>query len=137
MGALPQFGWATLSGFKAVTGYSANGVGDDKHSWGIDGQRAKKIHGQGSGAPFGTAWATGDVIGLAVDIAGQTISASVNGSFSDPCGAAFAKVPFPADGVGIVPALSGQSGLYRVFFGPQFKHAPPDASYVAVADAKM
>jgi hypothetical protein len=86
-GECPQIGWADDAS-KASAG---NGVGDDAHSWGVDGDRVKVWHG-GEGAVYGSAWKAGDVVGFAVDLDAGTISFSLNGSWEPPMGQAFAGI---------------------------------------------
>jgi hypothetical protein len=64
-GCLPQFGWAGAA-FATSTELSGEGVGDDVHSWGVDGARSLKWHG-GEETAFDTEWAAGDVLGFAAD----------------------------------------------------------------------
>jgi hypothetical protein len=123
MGLWPQFGWAT-EGFEAADGYVGSGVGDDKISWGVDGHRVLKWH--NGEQPFGREWVTGDVIGFALDLTSRTMLFSVNGDYSPPCGVAFTGIDLPAGWV--QPALTAQSGKYRLNFGEAdrpFKFAPP------------
>ena len=129
MGECPQFGWAT-EGFERIEGWSGKGVGDDTCSWGFDGHRIMKWN--GGDQPFGTGWVAGDVLGLAIDLADKTVSFSVNGDFSEPCGVAFSNIDVPAGW--IMPALTSQTGTYRINFGDRsFVHPPPDESYQPVA----
>ena len=128
MGECPQFGWVT-EGFDRVEGRSGNGVGDDTCSWGFDGHRVLKWN--AGTQPFGKVWVAGDVLGLAIDLVDKTVSFSVNGDFSEPCGVAFSNIGVPAGW--IMPALTSQTGTYRVNFGDRpFIHKPPDESYQSV-----
>ena len=125
MGLETQFGWATES-FDAVEGHSSDGVGDDKYSWGVDGHRAMKWH--NGKEPFGKKWVAGDVVGCALDLITRTISFSVNGDFSDPCGVAFTFTQGDLPAGWVQPAMTATSGKYRVNFGEAdrpFKYAPP------------
>ena len=129
MNSTPQFGWAT-EGFERTEGHSGNGVGDDTYSWGFDGDRIMKWY--GGKQPFGKVWTAGDVLGLAIDLVGKTVSFSVNGYFSEPLGVAFSGIDVPAGW--IMPALSSQTGTYHINFGDRcFIHPPPDKSYQSVA----
>ena len=131
----PQFGWALNVGFDPIVGYTNNGVGDDKASWGFDGERVRAWH--GGDKPYGKAWNIGDTLGLAIDLvsANKTVSFSVNGDFSAPCGVAYSNIDIPS-GCWIRPAFSAQKGKYRINFGDRpFKHTPPDSTYVAVNTA--
>ena len=129
MGFAPQFGWAT-EGFERNEGFSDHGVGDDTCSWGFDGHRIMKWN--GGDQPFGKVWVAGDVLWLAIDLVGKTVSFSINGDYREPCGVAFSNIDVPAGW--IMPALSLQTGTYRVNFGDRsFVHLPPDESYQSVA----
>ena len=82
--------------------------------------------------PFGKVWVAGDVLGLAIDLVGKSVSFSVNGDYREPCGVAFSNIDVPAGW--IMPALTSDSGTYRVNFGDRsFKHTPPNESYQSVA----
>ena len=94
MGDYPQFGWTT-EGFERIEGYSGNGVGDDTCSWGFDGHRIMKWN--NGKQPFGKVWGAGDVLGLAIDLVGKSVSFSVNGDYREPCGVAFSNIDIPAD----------------------------------------
>ena len=129
MGESPQFGWAT-EGFERIEGHSSNGVGDDTCSWGFDGDRIMKWN--DGKQPFGKVWVDGDVLGLAIDLVGKSVSFSVNGDYHEPCGVAFKNITVPASW--IMPALTSGTGTYRVNFGDRsFIHTPPDESYQSVA----
>ena len=62
---VPQYGFAAPA-FGRVLGASGEGVGDDAHSWAVDGTRQRKWH-NGSKA-WECKWQDGDVIGLACDL---------------------------------------------------------------------
>ena len=129
MGNTPQFGWAT-KGFERMEGFSGCGVGDDTCSWGFDGDRIMKWNSDGQ--PFGKVWIAGDVLGLAIDLVGKSVSFSVNGDYREPCGVAFSNIAIPAGW--IMPALTSHTGTYRVNFGDRpFIYLPPDESYQSVA----
>ena len=101
-GAFPQIGWAD----DAFTTSPGNGVGDDAHSWGVDGVRIQKWHNggvTGEGGKYGLAWKVGDVVGLAADLDGRTIAFSLNGSWAAPMGVAFTDVAVQG---GLRPALT-------------------------------
>ena len=115
------------------------GVGDDKESWGVDGDRVLKWHG-GEQGPFGRAWRKGDVIGLACELppverdGRGRILVSVNGKFTPPNGAAFHLPPGLA---GLHPAFSCASGAVRCNLGGDparpLRHAPPAADFQPMA----
>ena len=121
----PQIGWAARIGFDPIEGYTGSGVGDDTASWGFDGHRLLSWH--GGSKSFGKAWNVGDTLGLAIDLvsANKTVSFSVNGDFSSPCGVAYSNIVVPS-GSWIFPAFTAQTGKYRVNFGDRpFKYTPP------------
>lgn len=65
---LMQIGWVNDNfEFDAEGG---NGVGDDTHSYGYDGNRAKKWHGKycSMRTSYGLKWAVGDIITCAIDM---------------------------------------------------------------------
>jgi hypothetical protein len=118
----PQFGWAGAA-FATSADRSGQGVGDDTHSWGVDGARSLKWH--GGEAPFDTKWAAGDVLGFAADPEAGRLLFARNGEWC----VAFEGVR-PAGG--LYPALSGQRLRLRANFGDRgWAHGPPDASYTA------
>ena len=89
----------------------------------------------GKGEPFGKVWDAGDVLGLAIDLLGKSISYSVNSDHREPCGVAFSNIGIPAGW--IMPALTSYSGSYLVNFGDRpFIHNPPDESYQSVASGR-
>ena len=118
-------------GFEPRKDHKGEGAGDDAWSWAVDGARLKKWH-EGPNC-FGSEWAVGDVIGLAVDMrtAGAAVMrVSVNGSFGAPNGVAFSDMNAPF----LSPAFSGD-GRYRVNFGDRpLAHAPPEGEYTSVHD---
>jgi hypothetical protein len=75
-GADPQFGLATEK-FAQSSVYTGDGVGDDEHSWGVDGVRHKLWH--KGGMPGNVSWSEGDVVGFAVDAGEYNCHVSVNG----------------------------------------------------------
>jgi hypothetical protein len=106
LGECPQIGWAD----DAFTVRADHGVGDDAHSWAVDGVRVKVWHG-GEGAVYGSAWRAGDVVGFAVDLDAGTISFSLNGIWEPPMGEAFAGIAVqgglrPAFTLGCVQSLA-------------------------------
>ena len=125
----PQFGWASAA-FATSAEYSDRGVGDDAHSFGVDGERSMKWHGgpPEGGTPFDTKWVTGDVLGFAADPEAGRLLFAHNGEW---------RVAF--DGVrsaagGLHPALTGKNMRLRANFGDRgWAHGPPDASYTAAA----
>jgi hypothetical protein len=127
-GSCPQLGWADED-FKCYDGVG-KGVGDCKHSWGVDGYR-KRVWNAADTA-YGKKWENGDRIGLAVDIDKKTMGFYVNNEYQ---GDAFVNCNFTG---GLYPAftLSGHGRMkIRVFFGGtgKLKYAPPQG-YKAVYD---
>eukprot|EP00939_MAST-03C_sp_MAST-3C-sp1_P004723 g4723.t1 len=131
---IAQAGWADAK-FAATTSPSGSGVGDDKHSWGFDGNRVRKW-GDEKEASFGSSWRDGDVLGCAIDLDAKKVLFGLNGDWTSPFGVAFDNVE--VDG-GIVPAITAQGNNYKLSanFGNSgsFKHGPPDASFKAFATA--
>ena len=140
----PQYGFAAVfkkgsrSTFERVRGSSNEGVGNDAHSWAVDGERQLKWHNrkfQGffDEKTYPCTWQTGDIIGLACDLDVMRMHVSVNGSFAAPNGVVFELDP---DAVcdGLFAAFSGKSGKVRYNLGEApFKHEPPAADYQAFA----
>jgi hypothetical protein len=67
--------------------FTGVGVGDNEHSWGFDGNNAKKEH-AGVKESWGFAWSSGDVIGCVANVDTGEISYSYNGSWEQPMGEA-------------------------------------------------
>jgi hypothetical protein len=80
---VPQYGFAAPA-FGRVLGASGEGVGDDAHSWAVDGTRQLQWH-KGQKA-WKCKWRIGDVIGLACDLDKMQMHVSLNGSFAAPNG---------------------------------------------------
>ena len=132
----PQYGFAAPN-FLHVLGASNNGVGDDAHSWAVDGARQRRWH--HAGEPYECTWQTGDVIGLACDLDKMQMHVSLNGSFAAPHGVVFELNP-DAVGEGLFAAFSGSRGNVRFNLGEEssglrpLKHAPPAADFQAYAE---
>lgn len=124
---LGQIGWADASYRGNSSG--GEGVGDDRHSWGYDGNRVLSWFSGSRG--YGERWSTGDVIGFAADIDNKTLSFSRNGNWSSPMGVAFTDIEFDR---GLFPALTMQGSLQlRVNMGQnEFQFAPPSDDYQSV-----
>ena len=101
---LAQLGWGDVL-FQGHSG-KGEGVGDDLHSWGVDGHRVYKWH--GGGVRWGCAWAEGDVLGFWADLEEKTLSFSVNGSVAEPVGLAFEDVQF-VEGTSSLSLLSSST----------------------------
>jgi hypothetical protein len=124
----PQYGFAT-AGFERVRGASSDGVGDDEHSWAVDGARQLKWH--NGEERYECTWKQGDVIGLACDLDAMRVHVSVNGSFAAPNGLVFELVP-EAVRDGLFAAITGSSGKVCCNLDEAaFKHAPPSADFTA------
>eukprot|EP00466_Bigelowiella_natans_P015194 jgi/Bigna1/85176/estExt_fgenesh1_pg.C_20373 len=121
---IAQIGWCDLH-FYASSGDGV-GVGDDKHSWGYDGQRiCLWFNGQ---HPYGKMWKTGDIIGVGVDIDSRSCRFWQNG---DPLGAAAENMEFIG---GLAPGITlNNSCTVTVNFGtaPFAQACPP--GYLSIA----
>eukprot|EP00662_Eupelagonemidae_sp_cell21_P014408 gene14408-biopygen118535 len=76
---MSKIGWASPS-FARIDGYSDKGVGDDEHSWGVDGMRKVKL-GAGNAQPWDTEWRDGDVIGVAANLSSGQLFFARNGAW--------------------------------------------------------
>jgi Replication stress response SDE2 C-terminal/SPRY domain/Silencing defective 2 N-terminal ubiquitin domain len=91
---LVQVGWATPS-FRPNS-ETGDGVGDCAHSWGYDGSRSIKLHGETPEAFGDQPWKAGDVVGCCYDCTTGEMAYTLNG---EDLGVAFqltAKTVFPA-----------------------------------------
>lgn len=123
---LGQLGWADLE-FVGDSSYG-RGCGDDKHSWGFDGNRVLWWH--SASVRWGKRWYDGDVLGCAVDMDARTISWSLNGSFAAPMGVAFSNFNYTG---GFVPAFTLQRFACSVEWGQsKLRYAPPTPDYRTV-----
>ena len=110
-------------------GASSFGVGDDRHSWAVDG--ARQLKWQNGKEPYECTWQAGDVIGLACDLEAMRVHVSVNGSFAAPKGVVFELAP-KAVRDGLFAAITGKTCKVRCNLGEAaFKHAPPSADFTA------
>jgi hypothetical protein len=134
----PQYGFASAS-FQSVRGASGGRVGDDEHSWAVDGGNDSEynqcaVHNRES-KPHRCKWKTGDVVGLACDLDGMQVLVSVNGSFAPPNGLVFELAPHAVHG-GLFAAFSGNSGELRYNLGQApFKYAAPSSEYVGFSQS--
>jgi hypothetical protein len=127
-GLFPQYGFASAS-FQSVRGASGGCVGDDEHSWAVDGQKQRAKHKE-EWKPYECKWKTGDVVGLACDLDGMQVLVSVNGSFASPNGLVFELAPHAVHG-GLFAAFSTFRGELRYNLGQApFKYAAPSSEYV-------
>jgi nucleoredoxin len=126
-----QFGVCT-DGFAARADPGGEGVGDDEHSYAVDGVRQRTWPADDGVNFTGSQWSDGQVIGFAVDMSDERsarVSVSVDGSFAPPNGLAFDRI----SATWLSPAFSASAGECRVNFGDTpFKHSPPDTSFVSV-----
>jgi hypothetical protein len=112
-----------------VRGASGGRVGDDEHSWAVDGENQRAKH-KGERKPYECEWKTGDVVGLACDLDGMQVLVSVNGSFAPPNGFVFELAPHAVHG-GLFAAFTGRWGELRYNLGQApFKYAAPSSEYV-------
>jgi hypothetical protein len=124
----PQYGFVSAC-FQSVRGASGICVGDDEHSWAVDGENQIASH-KGESKAYGCKWKTGDVVGLACDLDGMQVLVSVNGSFAPPNGLVFELAPHAVHG-GLFAAFSGRSGELRYNLGQApFKYAAPSSEYI-------
>ena len=129
-GQCPQYGFAAAA-LARVLGGSGEGVGDDAHSWAVDGTRQRKW--QNGDQVWKCKWQDGDVIGLACDLEKMQMQVSLNGSFAVPNGVVFELAP-DAVGDGLFAAFSGKIGKVRFNLGDaRFRHEPPAADFQAYA----
>jgi len=124
----PQYGLAGPC-FARVLGASGEGLGDDAHSWAVDGTRQRKWH--NGEKEWECKWQDGDVIGFACDLDKMQMHVSLNGSFAAPHRVVFELAP-DAVGDGLFAAFSGISGKVRYNLGEvPFRHSPPAADFQA------
>ena len=129
-GQCPQYGFAAAA-LARVLGGSGEGVGDDAHSWAVDGTRQLKWH-NGAEA-WECKWQDGHVIGLACDLDKMQMHVSLNGSFAAPNGVVF-ELASDAVGDGLFAAFSGKTGKVRYNLGEApLRYAPPAADFQAFA----
>jgi len=147
-GGVQQLGWVRLEGFQSSE-QQGDGVGDDLHSWAMDGCRGCCWH-QGEAVPYGPmegeGWQKGDVVGCAVRyselVDGQVeccLAFSLNGVSHGP---AFRFTLTPSelehpDRI-LTPGLSLQAGeAARVNLGQRpFRHSPPSDTSTSTSSAE-
>lgn len=113
-GESPQFGLASEK-FSACSDYTGDGVGDDAHSWGIDGVRKQLWHNGSS--PVNVAWTEGDVIGFAVDTGVFKCDVSVNGKAVVSIDISGAKGGMFGKTHSLFPAFTGSNCCIKVNLG--------------------
>jgi hypothetical protein len=117
--ACVQIGWVDLDFVGSVK--EGVGVGDDKHSWGYDGNRVILWYNGQRG--WGQHWKTGDTIGCACDVDARTISFSHNGSWSGKMGTAAENMEF-VGGLSPGVTLNGPCKISVNFGDKPFKYQP-------------
>ena len=123
-----QMGFATRDFAIGVDERTDEGVGDDAHSWGVDGSRGL-LWCDGShpdhNSTWPCQWSVGDVIGLAhnVDLGKVAVSKNGNWSREDGCGVVLEGDVFK---VAVYPAMSASSGTVSHCLSAPFKHGPPE-----------
>eukprot|EP00931_Biecheleriopsis_adriatica_P113224 TRINITY_DN8818_c0_g1_i1.p1 TRINITY_DN8818_c0_g1~~TRINITY_DN8818_c0_g1_i1.p1 ORF type:complete len:1644 (+),score=312.68 TRINITY_DN8818_c0_g1_i1:85-5016(+) len=124
----PQVGVVSTE-FKHLPGMtSSEGVGDDEHSWSVDGMNAIRWH-KGMPLVWNQTWKSSDepalaedvTVGVAVNFNNKTLTFSTNGSWDET--PTFKDLP---EGACLFPAISFK-GKAAFCFGPSFKHNPPSA----------
>jgi hypothetical protein len=124
----PLYGFVSAC-FQSVRGASGGKVGDDEHSWAVDGDKKRSMH-KGESKAYECKWKTGDVVGLACDLDGMQVLVSVNGSFAPPNGLVFELAPHAVHG-GLFAAFTGRWGELRYNLGQApFKYAAPSSEFV-------
>jgi len=121
----PQVGWVTQH-FESQDTHSGQGVGDDDHSWGADGQRHLSWHGQEQQEScWPETWRDGDVVGCALDIDAGRMAFSHNGHWVD-------EASFDLDVFGdqsFCPAASMKGEFMFLVSRSAWCFKPPDLSY--------
>jgi len=124
----PQLGWVTEA-FKEGP-LDDHGVGDDEHSWAVDGARHSHWHrGQPVKCEWPRSWQPNDVIGFALNIDKGHMLFSYNGEWFKP---AYRTVKLPP-GVRLYPAVSTRGGFHLNVAPSTWVHRPPDQNYLAWA----
>lgn len=96
------------------------GVGDDDHSWGMDGNRVCKW-GNSTAAKYGESWKDGDVLGCAIDLDDKYVEFYLNGK---SMGKAFEKISFDTS-IRVALTGHGQDYKYSVNFSKNTKFPVP------------
>jgi len=97
-----------------------NGVGDDKHSWGFDGNRVCKWGNAGQAA-YGTSWKDGDVLGCAIDFDTKEVSFYLNGK---TMGVAFNGIAVTGK-IRVAASAQGNNYKLKFNFGKKLAFAAP------------
>lgn len=122
----PQVGWADMD-FEHFCETTENGVGDDNHSWGVDGVRQMKWQKDLEDGEWDVVWARPVIVGCAVNLdpgSGPSMLFAADGEWApEPI---FESIRFTK---ALYPAASGlQIGAFR-FGESECIHRPPDPSY--------
>jgi len=95
-----------------------DGVGDDSHSWGFDGNRVSKW-GDGSSSSYGKGWKDGDILGCLASLDDKKVEFFLN---DESMGVAFEGITFTG---ALRPAVTAQGRNYklRVNVGKALKYS--------------
>jgi len=126
-GGYPQFGFAQKDSIEQADEYVNSGVGDNETSWGVDGCRSCKWHGDSEDDSWKGTWTDGNVIGLAANLDKGMIAVSKDGNWEqDGFGLVFQNASIKD---GVYPCFTGSTGQVRYCFDTNsLKHGPPDDS---------
>eukprot|EP00746_Dinoflagellata_sp_MGD_P143747 gnl/MRDRNA2_/MRDRNA2_76540_c0_seq2.p1 gnl/MRDRNA2_/MRDRNA2_76540_c0~~gnl/MRDRNA2_/MRDRNA2_76540_c0_seq2.p1 ORF type:complete len:2413 (+),score=413.30 gnl/MRDRNA2_/MRDRNA2_76540_c0_seq2:124-7362(+) len=119
----PQVGWADRTFFEAVHN-KCLGVGDNAHSWAVDGRRQQLWH-KGRCGKYDSWWSDPVRVGCAIDIDRRLMFFTTSGNWdSPPCFDGFKFRDY------LFPAVSGEFASLEFCVVPaDIKFSPPDASY--------
>lgn len=119
-----QFGFARKDGIEQTNKRVYEGVGDNSLSWGVDGFRSVKWH--GNEEAWTGKWIAGNIIGFAVNIEKGMMAVSKDGDWTK---GGFGLV-FQDDSIkkGVYPCISGSTQIKYCFDHDKFKHGLPTES---------
>lgn len=86
-------------------------LGNDAHGWGVRGASGAILN--NGNVPYGTAWTTGDILGIAIDVPNRLFFMSLNGTFYNSgnpdagTGAASPTNTIPASGIYLAADIDG------------------------------
>jgi len=122
----PQVGWADRTFFESVHN-KCLGVGDDAHSWAVDGRRRQLWH-KGRCGKYDNWWPDPVRVGCAIDLDRRLMFFTTNGNWdAPPCFEGFKFRDY------VFPAVSGEFASLEFCVVPlDLKFSPPDASYRAL-----
>ena len=115
----PQVGFATTSFKISVDESCDTGIGDDEHSWGVDGEQGLVWHNEKS-SQWDCQWAIGDVISLAHNSEVGKFAVAKNGQW---LGIVLAGVALKN---AAYPAMSLAFGTLRYRLQQPFRYGPPE-----------